>query len=108
MGSHNYFQSMPEIKTVIPGPKSVKLYNEEQKLNAKGNSAASIWSQLSIVEGKGCIVKDADGNYFLDGCSGTVVMNIGHNNSDVNNAIKSQIEKLIHFYDFTSETRVKF
>ena len=108
MGSHNYFQSMPEIKTVIPGPISVKLYNEEQKLYAKGNSAASIWSQLSIVEGKGCIVKDADGNYFLDGCSGTVVMNIGHNNSDVNNAIKSQIEKLIHFYDFTSETRVKF
>ena len=44
----------------------------------------------------------------MDGCSGTVVMNIGHNNSDVNNAIKSQIEKLIHFYDFASETRIKF
>ena len=31
-----------------------------------------------MVEGSGAMIRDADGNWLLDACSGTVVMNLGH------------------------------
>jgi 4-aminobutyrate aminotransferase len=50
----------------------------------------------------GCIVRDVDGNEFIDFCSCLGVMNIGHNHPRVLEAVKSQVVKALHYgYDLS-------
>lgn len=99
---------LPVLITEIPGPKSRSISVEERKLRSSGTSAGSQWSELAIVDGKDCMVRDIDGNIFLDACSGTVVMNIGHGNEKVAKAVYQQCQQLTHFYDFPSPIRLNF
>ncbi len=99
---------LPILVTEVPGPKSRLLSSEERPLRSLGTSAGSQWSELAIVDGKNCMVRDIDGNIFLDACSGTVVMNIGHGNEKVASAIYKQSQQLTHFYDFPSPVRLNF
>ncbi|MGA2502506.1 MAG: aspartate aminotransferase family protein [Anaerolineales bacterium] len=99
---------LPRLVSEVPGPASKAIHAKEVAIRAAGGSAASVWSELSIVDGRGCIVRDADGNFLLDACSGTVVMNIGHGQPLFKQQLISQVEKLTHFYDFAAEIRVEF
>jgi len=99
---------LPVLITEPPGPKSRSISSEERKLRSSGTSAGSQWSELAIVDGKDCMVRDIDGNIFLDACSGTVVMNIGHGNEKVAKAVYQQCQQLTHFYDFPSPIRLNF
>lgn len=99
---------LPKLVTDVPGPASKAIRAKEAAIYAAGGSAASVWSELSIVDGKGCIVRDADGNFLLDACSGTVVMNIGHGHPLITEKLVEQLKKLTHFYDFAAEIRVAF
>ena len=58
---------------------------------------------------KGVMVEDVDGNRYLDFNSGLVVVNIGHRHPRVVEAIKKQVEKLIHYSltDFYYEEAVE-
>ena len=49
-----------------------------------------------IESGDGAILKDVEGNEFIDFACGIGVMNIGHSNPKVVEAIKAQAEKLVH------------
>ena len=49
-----------------------------------------------ITEGKNAYVKDMDGNSYLDFFGGILTVSVGHCNDEVNNAVKEQIDKLIH------------
>ena len=49
-----------------------------------------------IVEGKNAYVKDMDDNSYLDFFGGILTVSVGHCNDEVNNAVKEQIDKLIH------------
>ena len=51
---------------------------------------------IAIVEGKGALVKDLDGNEYLDCFSGISVANTGHCHEKVVRAIKEQAERLLH------------
>ena len=52
---------------------------------------------LAAESGHGCIVKDVDGNEFIDFNSGLVCLAVGHSHPRVVAAIKEQAEKLIHY-----------
>lgn len=52
---------------------------------------------LVVDEAKGCIVKDVDGNEFIDFLSSAAVINTGHNHPRIVNAVKSQVDKFIHY-----------
>ena len=58
-----------------------------------------------IVEGKGCVLKDAAGREFLDGNSSIWVNLHGHRNPKIDRAIKSQLGKIAHssFLGLTNE-----
>jgi len=62
-----------------------------------------------IESGDGAILKDVEGNAFIDFACGIGVMNIGHSNPRVVAAIKDQAEKLVHtcFMVNPYETAVK-
>ncbi len=49
-----------------------------------------------IVDGKNAYVKDMDDNSYLDFFGGILTVSVGHCNNEVNNAVKEQIDKLIH------------
>ena len=52
MENRHYFQSMPEVSTVIPGPKSVKLYNEEQTKGIHKTEYFKALKKLAFAEKK--------------------------------------------------------
>ena len=49
-----------------------------------------------ITDGKNAYVKDMDDNSYLDFFGGILTVSVGHCNDEVNNAVKEQIDKLIH------------
>jgi 4-aminobutyrate aminotransferase len=55
------------------------------------------WYPLVAESGSGCIVKDVDGNEFIDFNSGLAVLNVGHCHPKVVSAITDQTKRLIHY-----------
>ncbi|MFH0896490.1 MAG: aminotransferase class III-fold pyridoxal phosphate-dependent enzyme [Candidatus Bathyarchaeota archaeon] len=55
---------------------------------------------------EGCIVRDIDGNEFIDFNSSHGVMNIGHSNPKIIEAIKKQAENLIHYSNNISYSEI--
>ena len=58
-----------------------------------------------VAWGKGCYIYDADGKQYIDGSGGPAVYCIGHGNSEVNDAIRAQLDRVAHGYryNFTSD-----
>ncbi len=52
--------------------------------------------QIIIEKGKGVYLYDTDGIKYLDFVSGIAVFALGYGNKDYNDALKSQIDKVIH------------
>ncbi len=52
--------------------------------------------KIALVKGKGTKVWDADGKVYLDFSAGISVVNVGHCNAVVTDAIQRQAEKLVH------------
>ncbi len=83
--------------------KSWKIYKESLKYLAAGSSTGSKRPSFKNVEpalfvkGKGCRVWDADGNEYIDFRSGIGPVSLGYSNSDVDNAIKNQMNNGIVF-----------
>ncbi|MCH5280104.1 MAG: aspartate aminotransferase family protein [Lachnospiraceae bacterium] len=52
--------------------------------------------QLVLEKGQGVNLYDMDGKEYLDFCSGIAVFALGYGNKEYNDALKAQIDKLIH------------
>ena len=52
--------------------------------------------QISLERGSGVRLYDADGKEYLDFGAGIAVFALGYNNKEYNDALKAQIDKLIH------------
>lgn len=84
-----------------PGPRSKELLEKDYAFLSP--SLIRLYP-LIIDSGKDCIVKDIDGNEFIDFYSSYFSTNIGHSHPKIIKRIKQQAEKLIHFplNDFSS------
>jgi acetylornithine/N-succinyldiaminopimelate aminotransferase len=62
------------------------------------NPIIPLYKQLNklIIKSKGCFLYDSDGKEYLDFESGDWATNIGHSNERINQAIKNQVDILIH------------
>ncbi|HEX6145767.1 MAG TPA: aspartate aminotransferase family protein [Acidimicrobiia bacterium] len=58
-----------------------------------------------VQRAEGCWVVDTDGNRYLDGSSGALVVNLGHNDSRVTSAIRRQLDAVAYAHPtaFTSD-----
>lgn len=83
----------PGIITELPGPKSKELLDLRQKYVARGPGCST---QVFAAEAKGALIKDIDGNVFIDFAGAIGVQNVGHNDPAVVEAVKAQTEKFIH------------
>lgn len=86
-------ESNAKILTSLPGPKSKKLLEDREKYVAKGVGSSS---PIFVDETKGALIKDVDGNVFVDFVGAIGVQNIGHNDDGVIEAVKAQLDKYIH------------
>ena len=82
-----------KIVTEIPGPKSKELIKKREKYVAKGVSCSS---PIFVEEAKGALIKDIDGNVFVDFAGAIGVQNVGHADNGVLEAVKAQLDKYIH------------
>jgi len=100
----NFYQA-PKIAVSPPGPQAQKLLNRQKKVD----SNALVYPYqvpLAPEKGLGATVIDADQNVYIDFSGGVGVLNVGHSNPDVVEAIKAQADKLTHALDFPGLPRV--
>ncbi len=83
-----------KIVVTPPGPKARELLQKDQTFITH---SAVRWYPLVAESGSGCIVKDVDGNEFIDFNSGLAVLAVGQSHPRVVQAIKTQAEKLLHY-----------
>jgi len=60
---------------------------------------------MAIQRAKGATVEDVDGNVYIDFFGGAGVMNVGHTNPAVVEAVEKQINQLTHALDFPTPSR---
>jgi 4-aminobutyrate aminotransferase len=84
----------PKIVVTPPGPKARELVRKDERLISPSYGR---FYPLVVESGRGCIIKDVDGNEFIDFNSGLVCMNVGHNHPKVVTAIKNQCDRFLHY-----------
>jgi 4-aminobutyrate aminotransferase len=84
----------PKIVVTPPGPKARELVKKDEKFISPSYGR---FYPLVVESGKGCIVKDVDGNEYIDFNSGLVCMGVGHNHPKVIAAIKNQCDRFLHY-----------
>ena len=82
-----------QLKTAIPGPRSLALLEERNRFVPKGifNS-----TPLFVERASGAVIKDVDGNIFIDFAGGIGTMNVGHCNAEVLRAATEQMNRATH------------
>ncbi len=88
------------IKTEIPGPKSRALMERRHKAVTSG---VGIATPMFAEEAKGALLTDVDGNTFIDFGGGIGVMNIGHANSRVVEAVREKAGQVTHTCFYVTE-----
>jgi 4-aminobutyrate aminotransferase len=86
-------QTVPDIRTALPGPNGQALLLRDAKYVSPSYTRAY---PLVVERGSGAVIRDVDGNLFLDFTAGIAVASTGHCHPHVVAAIKDQAEKLIH------------
>lgn len=81
------------LKTKIPGPKSIALMERRNECVAKGPFHAT---PVFLESAHGSLIHDVDGNTLIDFSSGIGVVNSGHTPETVVKAIQEQAPKLLH------------
>ena len=85
--------SIINLITELPGPKSKVIL--ERRKNAMPSGLAKS-TEYVVESASGAVVKDVDGNTLLDFAGGIGMMNVGHSNEQVVNAVKNQLDKYTH------------
>ncbi len=71
--------------------------NEHVWLHASSwHALASQQEKRVLVEGRGCIVKDIDGNEYIDGLAGLWLVNVGHGRREIGEAMAAQAGTLAY------------
>lgn len=84
---------VPNIVTPPPGPKSRALLKESNEYVSPG---VYLVSPIGIAESKGAVIKDVDGNVYIDFTSGIGVVSLGHCREEIVKTISGQAQKFIH------------
>ena len=84
----------PKIVVSPPGPKAREIVERDDKVISQSFVR---FYPLVIESGKGAILRDVDGNEYIDFNSGLVCLNVGHCHPKVVDAVKKQAERYLHY-----------
>lgn len=83
----------PRIVTEIPGPKSRELWKLHEKYITR---SLGMDNEIFVEEAQGALLRDVDGNVYIDFAGGIGTINAGHCPPSVVEAVQKQVERLIH------------
>ncbi|MFD1563583.1 aspartate aminotransferase family protein [Haloarchaeobius amylolyticus] len=100
-----HFADAPSVDAV-PGPNTQALLEKQREIDS---NAVAYPEDIPIAfeAGKGATVRDADGNTYIDLFAGIGVLNVGHSNPYVLEAVHEQADKFVHTVDFPTEARLE-
>src|SRR6202165_3957160 len=84
---------VPRIGTDLPGPRARALLERDERFTSPSYTRVY---PLVVERGSGAVIKDVDGNLFLDFTAGIAVASTGHCHPQVVAAITDQANKLLH------------
>lgn len=85
---------LPSIRTVVPGPKSIEIFDQEQRHIAPGRQRISLLAGVAFDHGEGASLTDADGNTYIDFFAGVAVASLGHAHPRMASALARQAARL--------------
>jgi 4-aminobutyrate aminotransferase-like enzyme len=93
--------TMPHIVVPPPGPRS-KHYHDRCTKHFKGLSSQVKLFPVTFESGEGCMLRDVDGNEYIDFSSGIYVTTLGHCHPKVSEATAKYARMLMNCHDFTT------
>lgn len=93
--------TMPRIRVHPPGPQS-KAYHDRCTKHFKGLSSQVKLFPVTFESGVGCMLRDVDGNEYIDFSSGIYVTTLGHCHPKVSEATAKYARTLMNCHDFTT------
>ncbi len=91
------------VKTPIPGPKSREYIEKWHSFEA---NKTGFQAPVAIQSGRGAVLKDVDGNTFIDWTSGVLVANVGHCHPKLVQAIQTAANTVLNCYEYPTPQRV--
>src|ERR1700690_1005713 len=82
-----------EIKTAVPGPRSLEILRRKQQVVA---DPLSIYAPVVVESARGATVTDVAGKPFIDFMGGVGCLNVGHAHPRVTAAVQEQAELFLH------------
>ena len=84
----------PKIVVSPPGPKAREFLKKDERFISPSYVR---YYPLVVESAKDCLVRDVDGNEYIDMNAGIACMNVGHNHPKVVEAIKNQCDRFLHY-----------
>lgn len=97
----------PHIVVKPPGPRSRELLRRQEEVETR----AVVYSKafpFAIDSASNATIKDVDGNLYVDWMSGISVLNLGHRNPVVTQAVAGQLGRIWHALEIPTEARIEF
>ena len=82
-----------QIRTKIPGPRSLALMARREAAVPRGHYHAT---PIFAAKAEGAVIEDVDGNRYIDLAGGIGCLNMGHRAPRVVAAVREQLEKHLH------------
>ena len=102
--AHVDLDRVPRMVTVAPGPQSRHWHDRCTKY-FKGLSGQVKLFPVTFESGHGCVLKDVDGNEYIDFSSGIYVTTLGHCHPKVTEAVQRAAAMLMNAHDFTTPVK---
>ena len=100
------FPEAPRVVVKPPGPKAKELLQRQKDIDSRAVYYPTV-IPTAWDSGKGATLRDVDGNTYIDFMAGISVLNVGHSNPYVVEAVKRQLDKLTHALDIPTPERIR-
>lgn len=104
--AHVDLAKYPNMIVPAPGPESKK-WHERCTKHFKGLSGQVKLFPVAFESGFGCILKDVDGNEYIDFSSGIYVTTLGHCHPKITEAVQKHAGTLMNAHDFTTPIKTR-
>ena len=97
------------VEALAPGERSKAILLKTLKYESTGHLDFSMFSYPPVIDrGKGATLYDVDGKAYIDLHGGFTVNVLGYAQTEINEAIKAQMDKLIQYAELPNEPRAEF
>jgi 4-aminobutyrate aminotransferase-like enzyme len=97
---------VPHLPVPPPGPKS-KSWHDRCTKYFKGLSGQVKLFPVTFESGEGCVLRDVDGNEYIDFSSGIYVTTLGHCHPKISEGIARAASQLMNAHDFTTPIKTE-